>query len=129
MFIQALARRRSGGPHLSRGGSPAPSYLDPAWDQVRVRAGRNAVAGGGLGHRVLDGSPVEADEEARYLGEQVVPVAGHLTQFGDCGGGLRRGGLALVGVPPSRPSQAGHRLLIDLGLEMIAHGDCPVLSR
>jgi hypothetical protein len=133
-----LVRRRPGvrltglgpaRPSLPRSGGPAPSHLDPARDRVQVGAGRNAVAGGGLGLQVLDGSPVIADEQACHLGEQVAAVTGYLPQFCHRGGCLCLRRLPPGGVPPGRAGQAGHGLLIDLGPGTIAHGDCPAPRR
>jgi hypothetical protein len=129
---QAGARRpdrRDPGAGWLSSGSPAPTYLDPPRDQIRIRPGRDAVVGGGARPQLLNGSAVEADEKAGHLSQQVRTTIGYLPQLCYRGGRLRPGRLPPRRMPAGRAGKAGHGQLIGLGRGRIAHGDHPGRKR
>lgn len=67
---------------------PAPPFLDPPGDRLRVGPGRAAQVRGLLGQRLVQLPRTEALEDSSDLGEQVGPAVGEFTQSGYCRGFL-----------------------------------------
>jgi hypothetical protein len=62
------------------------AFLDPPGDEVRVGSGEAAELGGVPRSRLVQLTLARAQEDARYLGEQVRPATRDLAQLGDGGG-------------------------------------------
>jgi len=78
---------------------PVPSLLDPRRDRVLVGARGDAQLSCGPGSRLVKPALAGAEQDTRYLGQQVRAVAGYLAQLGDRRGGLGLGRLTPLSVP------------------------------
>ncbi len=99
----------------TRGLGPAPAFLDPPRNCLRVCSGLAAQVRGLPGERLVQLSLGRTLEDPRDFGEQVGPAAGERAEFGHRGSLLVLGQVAPPGVMPCRAGELGDEETIGIG--------------